>query len=65
MQTYKGESELEYYNLLSPDDGPELEECEGCGEMFDPEDLIDGSWCEDCYDWDDSDWDDEEDEDEE
>jgi hypothetical protein len=32
---YKGE--LEYYGLLSPDDGPELDEeyCDGCGDLTD------------------------------
>lgn len=54
---------MEYYNLLSPDDGPELEECEICGLSLPPDDLEDGI-CDDCYEeWDG--FDDEEDEDEE
>lgn len=50
---YKGESELEYYGLLSPDDGPELDEecCDGCGdqtdELFDPNNGL--LLCRSCY----------------
>jgi hypothetical protein len=49
---YKGESELEYYGKLSPDDGPEFEECEGCGdlteELHETSDMV--LLCKACYD---------------
>lgn len=48
---YKGESDIEYYGLLSPDDGPELETCDFCGdqdeELFEVDGLI---LCQLCYD---------------
>lgn len=52
---YKGESELEYYGLLSPDDCPEVEDelyCESCGdptdELFETNDMV--MLCKPCYD---------------
>ena len=51
---YKGESELEYYSFLSPDDGSELDDeyCEGCGhievELFETDTGI--PLCKSCYD---------------
>ena len=46
---YQGESELEYYGLLSPDDPPE-ETCDWCGdsdeELFEADGLV---LCETCY----------------
>jgi hypothetical protein len=50
---YKSESEPEYCGLLSPDDGPELEDeyCDGCGdltdELFDPNNGL--LLCKSCY----------------
>ena len=52
MRVYKGESQLEFYGQLSPDDGPELPECEGCGdlveELFETADSV--FLCRPCYD---------------
>ena len=52
-RVYKGESELEYYKMLDPDDDvPDAGlECEGCGdlvpELFETADMV--SLCRPCY----------------
>ena len=52
MRPYRGESELEFYGLLSPDDGPEFSYCEGCGEptndVIETGDMV--LLCPTCYD---------------
>jgi hypothetical protein len=51
QREYKGESELEYYGLLSPDDVPEIDTCDGCGDAEDEfRDTPEGLWlCPVCY----------------
>ena len=51
QRQYKGESELEYYQLLSPDDIPEIYTCDGCGDEDDPFlSTPEGLWlCPVCY----------------